>query len=273
MAKGESVFGESVKRLIRRRLKVTAHPYEGLPLVLVTGIGRSGTTVLRHALGAHADVDSTGTENNIIQDVLAAALYNCTFESRKANMHVAPPAYHRQFGMLFLNLLWPQPRKGRARPRMLMASSDVRPDQAEYLCEVLPGTRYVYIVRNGIEVVSSRMAFRTFMDKPFEWHCEVWSATRKLAAWGAERRDFLTVRHEELLDRERAEQAVRRILEDAGLRFRRECVDVLLNKTFHPTQFENEKKDATADLSRRAERWRLWTDAQRRTFGRICGDA
>lgn len=62
------------------------HPYDVLPLLLISGVGRSGTSALRFSLGVHRDVQYTGTENNIIHDVMTVALRNCTMASRKTAM-------------------------------------------------------------------------------------------------------------------------------------------------------------------------------------------
>jgi len=205
--------------------------------------------------------------------VLATALHNCTYPSRRVGMMVGQEIYDRQFKLLFLNLLWPAPRTGRGLPKMILAFSDLTPDRAEYLCRIFPGTRIVYVVRNGIEVVASRMVFHGFMDKPFEWQCEVWSQTQALAQWGEGRADFIGVRHEQLLEPTSAEPTYRSIFEKIGLPFHQRCLDMLLEKQFHPTSFPGEKDEDAGSLRKRGDRARLWTGEQRETFVKICKDA
>ncbi len=258
---------------LRRRVKVTAHPYEGLPVILAAGVGRSGTTALRHALEAHPLLDATGCENNIIFDVLETARQNCTYPSRRGTMRVARPAYDRQFRLLLLNLLWPEPRRGQARPRMLLAATDLTVDRAEYFAEAFPGGRIAYIVRNGIEVLSSRLTHPNFKDVPFEEHCRIWQRAAELAAWGGERADFALVRHEALLQPDPARAAIAAMLVRLRLPFEEACVSVVTKKQFHPTAFSAESTADAADLTRRQERWRLWTDDQRRVFETLCGKA
>jgi hypothetical protein len=262
-----------MKRILRGCLKVSAHPYEGLPLVLACGVGRSGTTALRHGLSAHPDVHSTGNENNIVYDVLATARHNCTFPSRKATMHVARPAYDRQFRLLLLNLLWPEPRRGRRRPQALLASCDLTAERADYFVRAFPGGRMVYIVRNGIAVVASRMTHPNFEPDGFEAHCRRWRAARDMAEWGEGRDDFLLVRQEDFLAVETAEAAVREMLGFMRLRECRACVEVLTKRRFHPTEAKGEGEAAGQDLEKRKERWRLWTEEQREMFREICGPA
>lgn len=259
--------------LWRRYGKGSAHPYEGLPLVLVSGVGRSGTTALWQALSRHPALHGTGNENNIIFDVLETARHNCTYPSRRATMHVAPPAYDRQFRLLLLNLLWPQPRRGAARPRMLLATSDLTPPRAEYLPRLFPAAHIVYIVRNGIEVVSSRMTHSHFADVAFDEHCRIWCLACSLAEWGQDRSTFLLVRHEELLQPDSARRVIGETLARLGLPHCQSCVDTITGGRFHPTRFHAEREAASGDLAQRQERWRLWSEEQRRTFSTLCSDA
>ncbi len=252
-------------------MKVTAHPYESLPVLILTGVGRSGTTVLRHSISAHPDVHSTETENNIIHDVLETARHNCTFPSRKGTMHVAQPAYDRQFRLLLLNLLWPSPRRGSERPGMLVASSDLSPERAEYFLQCFPGGRIACIVRNGIAVVSSRMKHPNFCEVPFEKHCEAWTNAAAMKDWGAGRPEFGLVRQEALLDENTARTSLEALLEKIGLPFSDACLKVVNENQYHPTEEAGE--NAGQDLAGREERWQSWTEAQRDTFNRICSDA
>jgi len=258
--------------LIRRHVKVAAHPYEGVPLVLVSGVGRSGTTALRHCLSAHPDLHSTGSENNIIFDVLETARHNCTYPSRRGTMKVVQAAYDRQFRLLLLNLLWPEPCRG-SRPTKLLATSDLTPDRADYLCRVFPDAQIAYIVRNGISVVSSRMAHPNFKDDPFEEHCRRWAGARDMIEWGASRREFVLVRQEDVLDAVNAEEVCRRTMEQLDLPFCPACVETMTGNRYHPTTFKDETEDAAKDLKTRADRWTMWTDEQRALFTKICGQS
>ena len=263
---------DTIANLIRKRVKVTAHPYEEIPVLLVSGVGRSGTTALRHCFTAHPNVHSTGTENNIIYDVLDTARHNCTFPSRKGTMHVAQPAYDRQFRMLLLNLLWPEPRRGRGRPKMLGASTDLTPDRADYFEQAFPGGRVAYIVRNGIAVVSSRMKHPNFCEVPFQKHCEIWTNAGAMAKWCEVRTGSGVVRQEQLIDPEQIDSALKALFAAVGLSFHRDCLAAVSDNVYHPTGDEQDDDSAESDLRGRSERWQEWTDDQRSLFVDTCGD-
>lgn len=244
--------------------------------MIASGVGRSGTTVLRKALGEHPLLHSTDCENNIIYDVLKTARHNCTFPSRQATMRVPKSNYDRQFRLLLLHLLWPKVMRGKQRPQGIMAASDLTAKRADYLLEAFPQARIVYIIRNGIAVLSSRMSHPNFCHVPFAQHCQIWTRAQEMVAWGADsahNSSFCLVRQEELLDAAMARKTFERIFADLNLPFCQAGLDVVLQKTFHPTSFQREDVAKSNDLTKRGERWRLWTTEQRKTFESVCGDA
>ncbi|MHC4141730.1 MAG: sulfotransferase [Planctomycetota bacterium] len=251
------------------------HAYDDIPLVVLSGVGRSGTFALRDALGRHAQVHSTGSENNILYDLLSTAQRNCTIEARRIAMQVDQATYDRLFHDLILNLLWPEPRT--ELPRQLLAFSNLLPDRAAYLCRLYPGqvgaakVRIVYLVRNGIEVVSSRLRFGNFVDLPFRQHCEVWARSVEMAEWGRDRDDFLLLRHERLLVAETLSESLDAFWTFAGLPAEPKIFERLLNVCYHPTS-EDDANSPGETLRKRADRWRDWTDEQRRTFADVCGE-
>lgn len=169
---------------------------------------------------------------------------------------------------MLLNLLWP--KVVRQSPKFLMAHSNLDPDTAEYLCKLFPGTKIIYLVRNGIEVVSSRIVFNGFKDKSFESQCEVWAKSRVMANWGSKKDEFFLVRHEELLNANWVELVFQKIWEWLGLLPDDHCVKSFCESKYHSTRFPLEGEEAAHDLHKRKERWRLWTDLQREIFVKYC---
>ena len=247
------------------------HPYADIPLIVLSGVGRSGTTAVREALGRHPHIHSTGSENNVIYDIVDAARRNCTIESRRHAMRVDQVTYNGLFGELILRLLWPEPRP--AAPRRLLAFTGLTPDHAEFLVQLLPSTTFVYLLRNGIEVVTSRMGFRGFADQPFTRHCEVWAQSVEMAEWGRGRGRFLLLRHEHTLDRPVLSRTMNELWSFVDLPAEPACPEHLLEICHHPTGDVGGGDDFHEALRRRADGWRRWTPGQRRQFVERCGAA
>jgi len=257
----------------RRSFSPTRHPYESTNIILISGAPRSGTTALRNSLAAHCDVYSTNCESNVVNDVLCAALRNCTLPDRKGNMVLGQRAYDRIFRRMLLKLLWPNPWDRPGVPRALSTYTHLEPASAEYLVQVFRRARIVYLVRNGIESVASAAAFESFASLPFAVLCKRWAVSLKMAQWGNGRGEFLLVRHEHVRDPQRGEPTLREILHWAGLPYDERCVEVLRSTRFHPTRLPDETDVDAQSLDRRAERWRYWSREQRKTFVDICGPA
>jgi len=258
-----------------------AHPYANVPLVLLTGVGRSGTTALRAAMALHPELDSTGCENNIICDVITGARRNCTVPSRKHAMRVPQQRYDELFRGVLLELLWPMPRQGMNRPKAIAAFTGLPAAEADYVRQVFPGVKLLHLVRNGIEVVASRMKFESFAKGSFESHCDVWAANMGMIDWGhgrsgAGRTDYMLVRHEHLLDSAEAPRVMTDIWRFVGLAPCAAATEHLLGTVYHPTDPGAEVKStgkSPAEVGAdRKERWREWTLSQRHEFENRCGE-
>lgn len=248
--------------------------FANIPWLLATGQGRSGTTVLTRALAEHPAVCSNAVESNVMKEVLLAGYHSSTMPSRVRQMVLPREEHDRVFRnmlveLLFPPTLWPEP----ADPQVLSTFSAMEPAAAGFAVEVLPGIHFANIVRNGIEVVASRMAHRVLGQHSFEQQCVAWAAGIEMVQWGENRQDFTLIRHEELLEEHACRQTTRRLLERAGLAACPAVADYFLNHQRNRTRCSGETEAEAADLSRRHRRWKAWTDSQRQTFERICRPA
>ncbi len=244
--------------------------------LFLCGVGRSGTTILRRSLGLHQEIYYEGKENNLIQDVLTVARDNCTLASRKFAMTVDQATYDAAFRRLVQDLVWPDPQ-GREKP-VWMAAINPTEDLMDYLCQVFPETRILAIVRNGIEVVASRMQHRAFGKLDFESHCRTWTRTRGIIQWGQRHPEqFQLLRHEWFYDENRLEPAIRELLRWLGLPFEKQVVLNFSQSMPHPSRKPSAKKAEIMSSAQRREyfesqskAWQAWTEAQQQTFRSIC---
>ena len=251
-----------------------SHVLEDVPLLLATGQGRSGTTVLTKALAEHPAIYSNRVESNVMKDVLVAGHASSSMASRARQMVLPRDQHDLVFRRMLLELLFPTDRwTGDAKPLALSTFSAMSPDAAEFATAVFPGIHFANIVRHGVEVVASRMVHRSLGKHSFEEHCRAWAAAQEMAEWGAERANFSLIRHEDLLTAETCVPLFNRLFESANLPASNASSEYVLNHRFNQTAYEQETNHDSENLNRRSQRWQLWSEPQRHEFVRLCGPA
>lgn len=188
-------------------------------------------------------------------------------------MQMSQDRYDKAIRNHLLNVLYPRPPFAVIRPKRWMASTDINPRLVGYLRQLFPEVRLIYLVRNGIEVVSSRMVFEGFKDRPFAWQCEVWAQAEKMVRWGAAQNYFYLVRHESLLDRKSVTRVLAGLWSWLGLKNDPRCAEVMATNSYHPTILTNETPGDAKNLDRRKGRWEFWSDEERSIFVDTCSSA
>ncbi len=250
---------------------MTQHSFDEIRWLLVTGQGRSGTTALTRAVAQHHQVCSNRVESNVLKDVLLAGHSSSTVESRIRQMVLPRHEHDQVFRQMLTRLLFPQSLwSGSEPPQRLSTFSAMCPDAAEFAVDALPGMHFANIVRNGIEVVSSRMVHRVLGQHSFQHNCLAWAAALDMATWGAERQDFTLIRHEQLLKADSCRASMRAMQLSAGLEPTDSITAYLLSQHRNQTTYDSESPEQASDLSRRIERWACWTNDQRAIFEDIC---
>lgn len=248
--------------------------------LFLCGVGRSGTTVLRTSLGTHPQIYYNGFENNVVQDVVEVALNNCTIQSRKNAMVVDQEEYDDHFRRLIRSLIWPDTTLA-SRP-IHMAAINPAPDQLDYMIDLFPGSKFVGLIRNGIEVVSSRTEYQSFAANEFASHCEVWNRSAAVFEWGQKQSGcFREVRQEWFYAPEKLEGCLEEFYSWMSIDSSDEPQNGILGTLRHPTsaEFAIERQEfrqtAIEDkkkyfLSKR-DRWQAWSSEQRTIFEERCG--
>lgn len=245
------------------------------------GVGRSGTTALRRSLGTHSEIYYNGSENNVVHEIAALAFRNCTMRSRKRSMVLSQDKYDAHFRELICKLTWPNEDK-LGRP-VHMAAINPTVDQLNYLSRLFPSFKVVGLIRNGIEVVSSRMEFPSFATHDFEKHCDIWNRSVAVFHWGQRNGDrFRTIRHEWLCCADAIQRKFGELFDWLSISHSESPVANLLENLTHPTSSKQkidrdfkraspEEKQAYFESKR--ERWRTWSASQRNTFELRCGES
>lgn len=272
-------FLQNIQKRLAQSVEIdfaSEHPYRNVPFILVTGQGRSGTTVVRNAIAEHPGVHSKNTESNTLFEFLGVVHKHGEHQNRVQNLAVNRESYLELMANTLLTMHWPETRPANDLPGFISTYSISNSSTCVAFKEVFPNSRFCYVLRNGIEVVSSRMKFDSlpFKDLSFEEHCGTWATSvREMLQWGANRDDFFVIRHEWLLDRQATTDAFQRLLETENVSEIGAVVDKVFSETYHPTAFDDEPAENQSDLQTRCRRWELWTEEQKSHFRNECGDA
>ena len=247
--------------------------------LFLSGVGRSGTTALRRSLGLHEQVYYNGLENNAVQDLIEVAMRNCTLPTRKRCMAIGQREYNLLFRNLIHKLIWPEDERS-DRP-VYMAAINPQANQLDYMRQVFPGCKFVSLVRNGIEVVSSRMKYPSFAAASFSAHCQVWNRSAEVHRWAScNPEDCLILRHEWFYQPQRMNQWMLKLSNMLGIEYSPLPEQAILQSLQHPTSsrmpmgpadFANSTiQDKKRYFQSKRERWRSWTNQQRQRFTDLC---
>lgn len=254
--------------------------------LFLSGIGRSGTTAFRRSLGQHPQLEYNGMENNVIQDLLEVAQFNCSQPSRQLQMVINRSEYLNAFAELVRKLHWPQYTETLPlEPLWLTAAINLPMHLGELLFEIFPNSRLICLVRHGVAVVSSRMRYAAFAADSFEKHCQIWLRGAETALWASEQPMRCRVfRQEWMADPEILKRELSLLFAWLDLSAEPAVRNHFLKKRFHAT-VDSETKPANVSYAKfttedretfenqRLDRWLTWTEQQRTTFTKICGDA
>ncbi len=146
-------------------------------------------------------------------------------------------------------------------------------DHAKGLLKLYPEASFVYIVRNGINVVQSRTKFPAFREQPFEFHCRFWANAANKFRYLYDFERATVVRQEELLFA--PQELFERIFRHVGLAHSENPIQFVRTTLVHSLgdKATHENVDVRKSLEQREPAFAKWSSDQREVFKEICGPA
>lgn len=256
--------------------------------IFVVGANRSGTSVLLQALGTHPRVRATTGEAPLMATM--ATIVDCIEHSEFRDYYVDNLRTPREYLYAHLRKLCFEyvvgPHYGldgmiqRARRRDISFLKErnwcakIFPEEeaSRGLRGLFGGAKFLYIVRNGIEVVHSRTKFAGFKALDFEAQCRAWASSFRSFDHLARTPDALQVRHEELVAD--SEGLMRRVLAFLELGYDPRPATLVRSTLLIPLdQPTAAGVDAKAILESRQPAFESWTPEQRAIFKATAGEA
>ena len=194
-------------------------------------------------------------------------------KSRRFAMVVELEEYQQAFRELMDRLLWPNPSDRPVRMAAINPTGDLMPT----LTQVFPRCKSIVLVRNGIEVVSSRMNYASFSSQAFEKHCHTWIRTSSVLDWGRANPDsFRLFRHEWFYQTESLSEKLDAIYEWLAIPSNpapeQNFHQTLVHPTGTPAPTDWSDSQRTNYFEQKRERWTNWNSDQKQLFEQICGD-
>jgi hypothetical protein len=254
--------------------------------VFVIGTGRSGTSILLQALGEHSQILSADRESPFIPYVgyllhpfefrenrqyhieslklpipyLYDQFRRLCFESVMGEHYGLRSMANKSFAGLFLGLFQEQYWCAKTYPNR---------QECEGLIRLFPGTRILYIFRNGYEVVHSRSRFRGMSKLSFEENCQTWADHAEKYKYLNHIEQAMPVRHEEIVFQ--PENTFRRILAFIGVNYENGPFEFSQSTLIHSQGKRTQTEvDVSQALKERRPAYEEWTEEQRIVFKQIC---
>jgi len=270
--------------------KLVSSRFSKSPIFIVGG-SRSGTIVLLKAMGRHCRILSTPSEDPFITDVggMVHSLEFCTEVEKQYYLDTLRISQGYIYDILRRLALESAlgPHYGLKQLIKLAVTSKVNPLVKHYWCtktfpgkntaqglnRLYPEARFIWILRNGVNVVHSRCQFPAFRDLPFEEHCQHWADSILRFSYLLEMPQAVVVHQEELVDD--PDRVFRRIFETFCIDYDPKPTEYALTHHVHPLGDESTTKgiNIKKTLSERPPAYQEWTQEQMRMFTDICGEA
>lgn len=259
--------------------------------IFIVGGSRSGTIVLLKAMGRHAQILSTPSEDPFITDIggMVHSLEYCSDVERQYYLDTLRVSQTYIYDVLRRLALESAlgPHYGFKQLVKQLVKNRVNPLAKRYLCtktfpgknvaqglnRLYPEAKFIWILRNGINVVYSRCRFPAFRDQSFEDHCHHWAGTIERFSYLLEMPGAVVVHQEELVDD--PDTVFRRIFEKLRIDYDPKSTEYALTHHVHPLGDESTTRgvDIKKTLSERPPAYLEWSQEQRQLFKDICGEA
>lgn len=141
--------------------------------------------------------------------------------------------------------------------------------QVKSLQDLFNDTRFIYVIRNGAEVVHSMSKFGEFKHKSFKQRCEFWVETNEKYNYLQQHKSAITIRHEDFVNKPREE--INRICDHIGISFDNAMLNQATSVLTHSLDKNTDQvTDVKTVLQNRQSPYEAWPQNQKETFDEIC---
>lgn len=255
--------------------------------IFIVGMGRSGTSVLLQAIGKHPKIIAFPGEAPFLTSIGGnASLFDPTLNQENADYYRSSlkvdldylqaelarigleAAGGRHFGIRhYAKTAWHS--KNFSIKNHWSAKTFPSEKVAKGILNVYPNAKFIYIVRNGIEVVHSMTKFHGFRDKEFKHHCQMWSDSVDKYRYLTRHEQAIFVRHEDLVNS--PVDFFSSLFAFLELSEASQCTQFVQETLVHPLDQQTQHQhNAIEQLKQRKSPFHEWSTSQQTIFRSIC---
>jgi hypothetical protein len=281
--------GSAYKSLVKSIFRLETVKFLASP-VFVISCGRSGSTALCRALNMHPSLlvaTKEGPAFNALGELAhdyAMGPHANYFQSasrlepNETRRQIRRLCYTSIFG-LDLGLSY-DPRRIQLKESAYLRGRTIKrwgakvfPTQksAQGLRWLYPDAKFIYIFRNGIDVVQSMSKFGSFSKLGFEERCRFWSERTETYEYLRTWDDVCLVRFEDFLNDNASVLAS--IYSYLGLAHSQAPAEFASSRLIHPLDSPTAMLNPKEAIAARSSSFETWTGEERSTFESICGEA
>ncbi|MGY6274699.1 sulfotransferase family protein [Methylomonas sp. MgM2] len=249
--------------------------------IFIIGASRSGTSILLQALGQHRQILAMPGEAPFLTSIGGnASLFDTeSAEYYRASLKLPLADFYDLLAKLGIetaggnNYALKQFIKSLLVKKTLASrwSAKTFPSEtvAKGLLKVYPGAKFIYIVRNGIDVVHSMTKFHGFRKNDFSSQCSAWHNNFEKYKYLNNFNHAICVRHEELT--QEPELFFKNIFSFLDISIDKKSIDFVKNVLVHPLDQTDESGiDALKQFKLRQSPFLSWNREQQSIFREIC---
>lgn len=241
------------------------------PIFLVA-VGRSGSTALQNALGLHSQVTSSGLEAPIIHRF--GDLVNSYFaHDTKKEYYQANLAIDASEFTIDLQKIMYKSAIGNAKlkTKYWITKAFITESSFQGLDIVFPKAKYIFLIRNGIDVIHSRTKFNKDNKVDFERYCINWSKENENYQYLVQCPKSIFIKYEALVDDYKG--ILQSIYKHIDINSELKPKEYLEQNLVHSLGNKGiEKIDVQSTLQNRIPAYSKWDKWKKQCFKKHCND-
>ena len=254
--------------------------------IFIVGSGRSGTSILLQSLDQHPEIISAPGESPFITSMGGSAhLFetNDTADYFRGSLKVELTYLYDQLRCMGFEISFGEYYGARFFVKRFLASNLFKTTHwcaktfpPETVCDGLltlyPEAKFIYAIRNGIEVVHSMTKFHGFKERDFSDQCLAWSNSVFMYEHLVGKPYAFQVRHEQLVDD--PDSLYQALYQFLGVKESSLPINYIKHKWVHPLDQEDKTQvDVKQAIQSRQPSYAGWNEEQKAIFKDICETA